>query len=252
MKLKSELDEQKNKVKRVHRDKAEEIKRLQENLDNEKQKAIENVAKKLQNDKAYELKKMKDAVSKQKESELREVLRLKDEEMRAMRQELHEWKNKDRILEFENKRILNERSRGETNEMDNKRLRGEVAALKQDKRRLEERLRVKTQADFEKAELIRKMDHDHDVEVQRLTREAKKEALKESRHLQEASRQLEEKNHQLATRETELRRLEMEKNTLDTELHLQRKKSTPESKVRKSNSFNMKVRLVLLVVVYIA
>ena len=80
-KLKSELDEQKSRVKRVHRDKTEEIKRLQANLDNERQKAIENVAKKLENDKAYEMKKLRETVVKQKESELRQALRLKDEEI---------------------------------------------------------------------------------------------------------------------------------------------------------------------------
>ena len=240
-KLKSELDEQKSRVKRVHRDKAEEIKRLQENLDNEKQKAIENVAKRLESDKAYELKKLRETVVKQKESELRQVLRLKDEEMRTLKLELQENKNKTRILEMENKRILNERSKGNSNDLE-RRMRNEVTTLRHDKRRLEESLRIKSEADFQKAEIIRKMKYEHENEVQRLTRESKRESLKEFRHLKAVSKEIEAKNHQLAAKELEMRRLEEERNALGNELNLQRRKSLPDSNLRKSKSFNLQVR----------
>jgi myosin heavy subunit len=236
-KLKSELAEQKNRVKRVHRDRAEEIKRLQENLDSEKQKAIENVSKKLESDKAYELKKMKESVVRQKESELRQVLRVKDDEMRALKQELQESKNTTRTLELENKRIVGEQARGETNEQD-RRWKGEVSSLRNEKRRLEESLRIKTEADFEKAELIRKMKQDHDSEIKRLTRESKRESLKEFRQLKAASREVELKNHQLAAKEADLRRLERERNHLGNELH----NSQRLGSLKKSSSFNAQVR----------
>ena len=236
-KLKSELAEQKNRVKRVHRDRAEEIKRLQENLDNEKQKAIENVSKKLESDKAYELKKMRESVVRQKESELRQVLRVKDDEMRALKQELQESRNTSRTLEQENKRIISEQARSETNEQD-RRWKSEISSLRNEKRRLEESLRIKSDADFEKAELIRKMKQDHDSEIRRLTRESKRESLKELRQLRAASREVELKTNQLAAKEADLKRLEKEKNHLGNELNSQRRGS-----VKKSSSFNSQVRL---------
>ena len=235
-KLKSELAEQKSRVKRVHRDKSEEIKRLQENLDNEKQKAIENVSKKLESDKAYELKKMKESVAKQKEHELRQVLRVKDEEMRALKLELQESKNTTRVLEMENKRIISEQSRGgDTNEYE-RRLKCEVSSLRNDKKRLEESLRIKCEADFEKAELIRKIKQEHDLEIRRLTRESKRESMKEFKQLKAVSKEVELKNHQLAVKEAEMRRLEREKNNLGNELNLQRRDS-----LKKSSSFNSQV-----------
>ncbi|XP_028400884.1 RIMS-binding protein 2-like isoform X2 [Dendronephthya gigantea] len=232
-KLKSELAEQKNRVKRVHRDKSEEIKRLQENLDHEKQKAIENVSKKLESDKVYELKKMKESVAKQKEHELRQVLRVKDEEMRTLKQELQESKNTTRILEVENKRILSEQSRGVDTNDNERRWKGEVSSLRNDKKRLEESLRIKSEADFEKAELIRKLKQEHDLEIRRLTRESKRESMKEFRQLKAVSKEVELKNHQLAAKEAEMRRLERERNNLGNELNLQRRDS-----LKKSNSFN--------------
>ena len=233
--LKGELAEQKNRVKRVHRDKAEEIKRLQESLDSEKQKAIENVSKKLESDKAYELKKMKESVARQKESELRQVLRVKDEEMRALKMELQENKNNSRILELENKRIMTEQSRGETNESE-RRWKSEISSLRNEKRRLEENLRIKSEADFEKAELIRIMKQEHESEIRRLTKESKRESLKEFRQLKAVSREIELKNHQLAAKDAEMKRLKREKNDLGNELNLQRRGS-----LKKSNSFNSPV-----------
>ena len=235
-KLKSELAEQKNRVKRVHRDKAEEIKRLQENLDYEKQKAIENVSKKLESDKVYELKKMKESVVRQKENELRQVLRVKDEEMRALKLELQENKNTSRILELENKRIISEQARGSELNDNEKRLKSEVSSLRNEKRRLEESLRIKSEADFEKAELIRQMKQEHNSEIRRLTRESKRESLKEFRQLKAVSREVELKNHQLAAKEADLRRLEREKNHLGNELNFQRRGS-----LKKNNSFNSQV-----------
>lgn len=234
-KLKSELDEQKNRVKRVHRDKAEEIKRLQESLDNERQKAIENVAKKLESDKAYEMKKLRDAVVKQKESELRQALRLKDEELKASKQEVQEFKNSTRVLELEKKRMLNERSREDGNDVE-RRLKNEVTTLRHEKRRLEESLRIKTETDTEKAEAIRKMKYEHDSEVQRLTRESKRESFKEFRHLKAVSKEIEVKNHQLAAKELEMRRLEEEKNLLGNKLNMQRKKLAPDGNASKNDS----------------
>ena len=234
-KLKGELAEQKNRMKRVHRDKAEEIKRLQENLDNEKQKAIENVSKKLKSDKAYELKKMKESVARQKESELRQVLRVKDEEMRALKIELQESKNNTKILELENKRIITEQARGETNDSE-RRWKSEINSLRNEKRRLEESLKIKSEADFEKAELIRIMKQEHDSEIRRLTKESKRESLKEFRQLKAVSREIELKNHQLAAKDAEMKRLKKEKTHLGNELNLQRRGS-----LKKSNSFNSPV-----------
>ena len=240
-KLKSELDEQKSRVKRVHRDKTEEIKRLQANLDNERQKAIENVAKKLENDKAYEMKKLRETVVKQKESELRQALRLKDEEIRTLKQEVQECKNSTRIVEMESKRMLNERLREDVSDTE-RRLRNEVTALKQEKRKLEESLRLKTETDSEKAEVIRKMKYEHDSEVQRLTRDSKRESFKEFRHLKAVSKVIEVKNHQLAAKELEMRHLEDERNALGNKLNMQRKKVNPDVNSSKNDSFNLQVK----------
>lgn len=235
-KLKSELAEQKHRVKRVLQSKTEEIKRLQENLHKEKQKAIENMSTKLENDKAYELKKLRESLMRQKENELRQIVRVKDEEMRALKLELHDSRNNLRVLQLENNRIQSDQSREDRINEQERKWNNELSSLRNDKRRLEDSLRIKSEADFEKAELIRTMKQEHDEEIRRLTRDSKRESLKEFRHLKAVSKEVELKNSQLAAREADVRRLEEEKDHLGTELNLQRK-----GNLNKSNSFNSQV-----------
>lgn len=209
-KLKAELESERSKLKQVHRDKTSESKRLQENHEKERQKTIETVTKRLQNEHSVELRRIKESLSKEKDNELRQVLKFKDEELKAFKQQIQEEKDRAKRAEEDLKRHFTVKINGNTNDIE-KRLRDELSDIKEQKRKADELYRLKCAADFEKAELIRRLKSEHEREVNELIRQSKREVAKEYHHLRSAEKALEEKNHELAFKDQLTRKLEAEK-----------------------------------------
>jgi chromosome segregation ATPase len=209
-KLKAELESERSKLKQVHRDKTSELKRIQENYERERHKTIESVTKRLLNEHSVELRRIRESLSKEKDNELRQVLKFKDEELKAFKQQIHEEKDRAKRSEDDLKRHLTERTKGSSNEVEN-RLRDELSDQKEQRRKVEELYRLKCAADFEKAELIRRLKSEHEREVNELIRQSKREVAKEFHHLRSAEKALEEKNHELAFKDQLTRKLEAEK-----------------------------------------
>lgn len=209
-KLKAELESERSKLKQVHRDKTGELKRIQENHEKERQKTIETVTKRLQNEHSVELRRIKESLIKEKDNELRQVLKFKDEELKAFKQQILEEKDRAKRAEEDFKRHLTVKSNGNTNDVE-KRLRDELSDIKEQKRKTDELYRLKCAADFEKAELIRRLKGEHEREVNELIRQSKREVAKEYHQLRYAEKALEEKNHELAFKDQLTRKLEAEK-----------------------------------------
>ncbi|XP_032236492.2 peripheral-type benzodiazepine receptor-associated protein 1 isoform X2 [Nematostella vectensis] len=209
-KLKAELELERTKLKQVHRDKTNEIKRNHENFERDRQRAIESVTKRLHGEHSVELRRVRDSITKEKDNELRQIVKFKDEECKALKAQITEEKDKNKRLEEENRRQLVEKSRDETGDFE-RRLRNEIHDLKEQKRKAEESLRLKTAADFEKAELIRRMKSEHEREVNELIRQSKREVAKEFQQIRDVEKALEEKNNELAFKDQLTRKLEAEK-----------------------------------------
>lgn len=240
-KLKSDLEAERGKVRQVLRDKSAELKRIQDNFEKEKQKAIELATKRLTNEHAAELRKVRENTAKEKDNELRQVLKFKEEEVKTMRQQISDEKEKNRHAEEELRRVLVDRSKeGEDHTEIERKLRSEIAALKEQKQKAEEMYRVKCSADNEKAELIRRMKADHEIELQKFVKDSKRESIHSLQQRRLTEKALEEKAQELAYKDHLARKLEAEKDHLQRRLSLSGDlDSLRRSSLRTSSSFDM-------------
>ena len=211
--LKSDLEAEKAKVKQANRDKIVEVKRIQENADKEKQKAVESAVRRLHGEHSAELKRQKESIIREKETELRQVLKFKDEEAKALKHQVQEEKERTKRAEDELRRQLIEKSREETADSERK-LRNDICVLKDEKHKLEEMYKLKAASDSEKAEIIRRLEAEHEVERHKLIRESKRASAKELQQIRSTARALEEKSQELAFKDQLTRRLEAEKDQL--------------------------------------
>ncbi|PFX31720.1 RIMS-binding protein 2 [Stylophora pistillata] len=229
-KLKSDLEAERAKVRQVLRDKSAELKRIQDGFEKEKQRAIELATKRLLTEHATELKKARDNTAKEKDNELRQVLKFKEEEVKTMRQQITDEKEKNRHAEEELRRVLVDRSKeGEDHSEVERKLRNEIATLKEQKQKAEEIYRAKCSADNEKAELIRRLKADHELELQKFVKDSKRESIHSLQQRRLTEKALEEKEHELAYKDHLAKKLEAEKDDL------QRKLSGDVEMVRRSS-----------------
>ena len=218
-KLRSDLEAERTKVRQVLRDKSAEVKRIQDNFEKEKQKAIELATKRLSNEHAAELKKARENTAKEKDNELRQVLKFKEEEVKTMRQQISDEKEKNRHAEEELRRVLVDRSKeGDDHTEVERKLRSEIALLKEQKHKAEEMYRDKSLADNEKAELVRRLKADHEIELQKFVKDSKRESIHSLQQRRLTEKALEEKAHELAHKDHLARKLEAEKDNLQRRL----------------------------------
>ena len=219
-KLRSDLEAERTKVRQVLRDKSAEIKRIQDNFEKEREKAIELATKRLSNEHAAELRKVRENTAKEKDNELRQVLKFKEEEVKSMRQQISDEKEKNRHAEEELRRVLVDRSKeGDDHTEVERKLRSEITLLKEQKHKAEEMYRDKSLADSEKSELIRRMKADHEIELQKFVKDSKRESIHSLQQRRVTEKALEEKAHELAYKDHLARKLEAEND------HLQRRLS---------------------------
>lgn len=241
-KLRSDLEAERAKVRQVLRDKSAEIKRIQDNFEKEKQKAIELATKRLTTEHAAELRKARENTAKEKDNELRQVLKFKEEEVKTMRQQINDEKEKNRHAEEELRRVLVDRSKeGEDHSEVERKLRSEVTSLKEQKQKAEEMYRVKCSADNEKAELIRRLKADHELELQKFVKDSKRESIHSLQQRRLTEKALEEKEHALAYKDHLARKLEAEKDDLQRRLSSGDLETLRRSTLRTSSSFDLGV-----------
>ena len=218
-KLRSDLEAERAKVRQVLRDKAAEIKRIQENFEKEKQKAVELTTKRLMNEHAAEIRRAREGAVKEKDNELRQVVKFKEEEVKTMKQQIAEEKEKNRSAEEELRRVLVDKSKeGEDRSEIERKLRSEIAVLRDQKQKADEMYRLKAADDNEKAEIIRRLKAEHDVELQKFLKDSKRESIHSLQQRRLTERALEEKAHELAFKDHLARKLEAEKGDLQRRL----------------------------------
>ena len=220
-KLKADLEAERTKYRQLVRDKALESKRTQDVVEREKQKAIELVTKRLTSEHTSELRKIRENVAKEKENELRQVLKFKDEEVKALKQQVSEEKEKNRAAEEEVRSLLVNKSKdGEDHSEIERKLRSEIAVLKEQKQKVEEMYRLKASAETEHMELVRRMKVEHELELQKFIKDSKRESVQSLQQRRLTEKALEEKEHELAFKDQLARKLEAEKDDLQRQISL--------------------------------
>ena len=218
-KLRSDLEAERAKVRQVLRDKSAEVKRIQDNFEKEKQKAIELATKRLTNEHAAEIRKVRENTAKEKDNELRQVLKFKEEEVKTMRQQITDEKEKNRSAEEELRRVLVDKGReGEDRSEIERKLRSEIAALKEQKLKADEMYRMKVSDDNEKAEIIRRLKAEHEIELHKFVKDSKRESIHSLQQRRLTEKALEEKAHELAYKDHLAKKLEAEKDDLQRRL----------------------------------
>lgn len=218
-KLRSDLEAERAKVRQVLRDKSAEIKKIQENSDKEKQKAIELATKRLTNDHAVEIRKVRENTAREKDNELRQVLKFKEEEVKTLKQQIAEEKEKNRKAEEELRRVLLDKGReGEDRSEIERKLRSEISALKEQKHKADEMYRVKVADDNEKAEIIRRLKAEHEIELQKFMKDSKRESIHSLHQRRLTEKALEEKAQEIAFKDHLAKKLEAEKDDLQRRL----------------------------------
>lgn len=213
------MEAERAKVRQVLRDKSAEVKRIQDNFEKEKQKAIELATKRLTNEHAVEIRKVRENTAKEKDNELRQVLKFKEEEVKTMRQQITDEKEKNRSAEEELRRVLVDKGReGEDRSEIERKLRSEIAALKEQKLKADEMYRMKVSDDNEKAEIIRRLKAEHEIELQKFVKDSKRESIHSLQQRRLTEKALEEKAHELAYKDHLAKKLEAEKDDLQRRL----------------------------------
>lgn len=213
------MEAERAKVRQILRDKSAEIKRIQENFEKDRQKAIELATKRLTNEHAADIKRVRENTAREKENELRQVLKFKEEEVKTLKQQVLDEKEKNRRAEEELRRVLADKGReGEDRSDIERKLRTEISSLKEQKHRLEEMHRTKVADDNEKAETIRRLKAEHEIELQKFIKESKRETFHSLHQRRLTEKALEEKAHELAFKDHLAKKLEAEKGDLQRRL----------------------------------
>ncbi|XP_068749627.1 janus kinase and microtubule-interacting protein 3-like isoform X3 [Montipora capricornis] len=196
----------------------QEKRRIQENFDREKQKTIELTTKRLTDEHAAEVKKVRENAAKEKDSELRQVLKFKEEEVKTLKQQVLEEKEKNRSAEEELRRVLADKGKeGEDRSEIERKLRSEIASLKEQKHRVDEMYRIKVADDNEKAEMIRRLKAEHEIELQKFMKYSERESIQSLHQKGLTEKALKKKAHELAFNYL-AKKLEDEKGDLERRL----------------------------------
>ncbi|KAL3858378.1 hypothetical protein ACJMK2_012969 [Sinanodonta woodiana] len=182
--LKSELDMEKARNKKIHKDKSHDLKQIQEESEKRHQNDLKELEDRLQLEKKEEMKRFEEEVLVKKDKEVQQVLRYKEEEMRQLK--LKHSKDKDtaiaKVLETEQKK----------QEEKEKEFQEQLQKLKVEKDKFEQNLKKKSDEQIKKEKEFMKIKEDYDTELRRILGESKKLALGNLEKLKKAEKALSE------------------------------------------------------------
>ncbi|KAM9325416.1 janus kinase and microtubule-interacting protein 3 isoform 12-T12 [Gastrophryne carolinensis] len=170
-----ELQQEKNKVSKLERDKNQEIRQIREHEQHKNIVIVTELKAKLHEEKMKELQAVREALLRQHESELIRVIKIKDNENQRLQALVNALRDAapDKI-----KTVLYNEAREEAKrsfESEKMKMQQEIFELKGAKRQVEEALNVVMQADKIKAAEIRSVYHLHQEEISKIKRECERE-----------------------------------------------------------------------------
>ncbi|KAK2572312.1 RIMS-binding protein 2 [Acropora cervicornis] len=217
--LNKELEKERTYSKNLKRDKALEIRQVR---DEEQKKATTMLAElrsKLHKEKIIELTSLREQLRKEKEKDLVQIIRQKDEVYRTAQQAWAKEKDEVKLRLRTELRIESREDTKREFENERGRLEQDISDLHRQKKELEDTLRLVQDADKRKIDDMRRIHHDHELELEKFKRNSWQESRQQDTkpgnqelkmlqrknvELSSLVRKLDEKNQQLATRNAEL------------------------------------------------
>ena len=194
--LKSELDMEKAKNKKVHKEKSSEIRDMRESYEVRKRAEIEETERKLRAQQEEELKRKAEELKEKKDKEVQQVLKYKEEELKEMRHRHKKEKESAIKLVLNNEKKVVEEKERQLNE--------EIEKMRKDKEKLEADYKKKCAEESRKEKEFAKLKEEYDAELRRILGESKKLALGNLEKLKKAEKALSEANDDSEDEMTEI------------------------------------------------
>ena len=223
VKLKTDLEAEKQKTRAQQSAQAGELKKLREDHDKRLETALASALRKKDLEKQFELKKMEDALLRQKDQELKTLARDKEEELKKLQRKMSKdcedqvRQAVDAERKFAKEHIETLLSGGPISERESN-LTREVFILGEQAFQLESQAQTLRQENKALAEQLRRVKADHEVEIQDLLRQTKAEAQRDMAQLKLAERIISEKEQDLQAIEYHAHMAMQEKEALVEEL----------------------------------
>ena len=218
--LRQQVEGEKQRVRDVQREKNLALRQAKEQFEKEREHLVEVTARRAASDKELELKAHYEAQLRAREQELRQVVRLRDDELRKQRQQLtRERDEMVRVSREDAERRVKEQL-DEQHGAERARMMAELWAMREQKVKAEEQLEIRVASEQEKVQQMRTMRAEHDQEMKSLVRKSKIESERDAQQLRLAERMMHEKDLQLEKKDYNARILSMEKDTLSDQVSL--------------------------------
>ncbi|KAM9325407.1 janus kinase and microtubule-interacting protein 3 isoform 3-T3 [Gastrophryne carolinensis] len=213
-----ELQQEKNKVSKLERDKNQEIRQIREHEQHKNIVIVTELKAKLHEEKMKELQAVREALLRQHESELIRVIKIKDNENQRLQALVNALRDAapDKI-----KTVLYNEAREEAKrsfESEKMKMQQEIFELKGAKRQVEEALNVVMQADKIKAAEIRSVYHLHQEEISKIKRECEREIRRLMDEIKFKDRAVYMLEKELGVQAGHTQRLQLQKEALDEQL----------------------------------
>ncbi|XP_072280299.1 janus kinase and microtubule-interacting protein 3 isoform X3 [Pyxicephalus adspersus] len=180
-----ELQQEKNKVSKLEREKNQEIRQIREHEQHKNIVLVTELKAKLHEEKMKELQAVREALLRQHESELIRVIKIKDSENQRLQSVVNALRD---AAPEKVKTVLYNEAREEAKksfESEKTKMQQEIFELKGAKKQVEEALTVVMQADKMKAAEIRSVFHLHQEEISKIKRECEREIRRLEQQLDE-------------------------------------------------------------------
>ncbi|XP_053547717.1 janus kinase and microtubule-interacting protein 3 [Bombina bombina] len=213
-----ELQQEKNKVNKLEREKNQEIKQLREHEQHKNIVIVTELKAKLHEEKMKELQSFRETLLRQHESELVRVIKMKDAENQRLQAVVNALRDgaPEKV-----KTVLYNEAKEEAKKLfdfEKIKLQQEMIELKAAKKQAEETLAVVVQADKMKAAEIRSIYHMHQEEIAKIKRECEREIRRLMDEIKLKDRAVSMLEKELGVQAGYAQKLQLQKEALDEQL----------------------------------
>ncbi|XP_048584845.1 uncharacterized protein LOC5505590 [Nematostella vectensis] len=216
--LNKELDQERVYVKQLRREKSVELRHLREDEQRKASTQLTELRSKLHKEKQNELTAQKEQLHREKEREIIQIIKQKDD---ALRTAQHEWAKDREELKGKLRAEVWSEAKEEAkkdSEREKVRLEQEIFDLRRQRKEVEDALKIIQDADKRKADEIRRIFHEHEVDMDKFKRNSWQESRRQMSEIRQLLNIIEQLEHKLGLESGHITRLRLEKEGLYDEL----------------------------------
>ncbi|XP_077992979.1 uncharacterized protein LOC144446976 isoform X7 [Glandiceps talaboti] len=216
--LKSDMEQERNKFKKLKRERVKDIRTAREQQQQQAIMAISDLKQKLHQEKSNELLAQKDTLTRQFEIEVKKLVRQKDDALGKMQSELHKTKE-EFLMKTRNRVAADAQDEARKKfEMERNRLLQEISDLRDGKKKVEIMLSDISEADRRRAAEMKWKYEKHQMEVEQLKKDARRDICRLVEELKKKNRVISELDKELGYQCGHSQKLKAEKDSLKGEL----------------------------------